>query len=1280
MGDDGVAELCVAIAQLRRKRAHRRARPPTTGLEPLVRALRSAHQVGVRRPLALLCTEETAQRIEAARTVLAQPATPSARHAAWEALSTALAAAQTDALHAWSSVGLDGEAAILHDGNRLWGQAEQLAEAARNYAEKSPACWPIYQCGDRVIIFGLASRPELNGESCTLRKYVESKSRWVAQLDGDMPSVLLRPFNLLRGEVGSGDDRGFFDSGMDAASEALRSYETLTRGDASTLKELCEKTDASSHHVCMALSHLLAQMQYLGGVGPTGCPNTCGDGTASPRSPVSSKSSLIGPRATNKPKPKSPISALVNEISLHRAQPTSTAGSANIAPTLRASFHMRTQQDTENDDSHTAGGAAQDEYAAVVAAAASVRLALTSGWEAVRAERIVLQEMDALCEAGFDQPHEEAEGNSRSVYSEECISERQVHLPRSGARFEGVARVLISAAIKVACHFIETARMQRSTIIALDELSTSRALIAELEVVSVAPSLPLAYLSPASRSVAALFPFLPSKLTSEDPNKLQAVEKETSVEGGTAGQGVESFDNKSRLRPCHISRENLRQKQCELAAAVSLETNEPKTVADHGALNEVTSCLRARDQTRLMHIAALKGEEVALLRCADCSSVEDLDAAVREATAATKALGDALKAAREEIARMPRALGELEEAVNQVDIVVADGRAIDGMGRLTGNVKIGGQALAPLQMARSAFLAYLTTAAEAALLRTASPTIAASVDPAGFLFGFDFDGEIPAQALLLAAADEAKARQRRMHRLIELRSTLVWLIAEREEEEEAMRVKVTDISARLADARLACRRAQRRLEPALLQLRYLREDGVTGPELVVAEAAVSTAMAEARQADACLSEIHATLCLRLPALPELAPLVPDAAPRELLPIFHPQRSLKMYTNLRPLGGSASRHTLRYGEIDGRPVVLKEYAIDPNTRRSCYKEAVLLMRLRHPSVMPIEAVFCDVTDSHAGVHLQMPYYKNGTLRDWWDSTSTPSPLAIAVLVQALLAAIAHLHAHGVIHCDIKPENILIDDAGRPRLADFDVSMDAKSRVTHTLTLRGTDQYIAPELRNRDGATPNGASDMYALGTTLLELLPDAPSSLRQLFDAMTRPDPADRLVASEALAHPLFEEVVTKQSTMLSDCRPGSIPPGLCDGERVVRGQTRTCCLCLCDPPHEHKLEAGLECSLSMHFTCNSCLTQHVHFASVDDLRERSRREGRIRCPLAPHGCGADAFFSDSELARHLSEEAFAEYLGSRRELVERSLAIEAEETLRQVSRLIFAQLHRRVEA
>jgi len=488
-------------------------------------------------------------------------------------------------------------------------------------------------------------------------------------------------------------------------------------------------------------------------------------------------------------------------------------------------------------------------------------------------------------------------------------------------------------------------------------------------------------------------------------------------------------------------------------------------------------------------------------------------------------------------------------------------------------------------------------------------------------------------------------------RLSKLRAALTRLTAERTEEEFALRNGCGDLPSSLEAARLACKRAQRRLEPALLELKYAREDGLEGQDLEAAKAAVKAATGAARDADRQLSQVHASLCARLPLFPELHRLLPDAAPRELLPIFHPQRTLKVYSNLRSLGTGAGRHAVRYAELeDGRPVVLKEYAVDAQGRRNCYKEAALLLRLRHPAVVPIEAVFCDVTDAHTTVHLQMPFYRNGTLREWWRACP-PTALEAASFVQALCAAVAHLHAHSVYHCDIKPDNILVDDSARPRLADFDVSLDAASRVTETLTLRGTERYLAPELL-AGGARPGAPSDVYALGVTLSEMLLNRSPHLCGLFDAMTARSAAARPSAAAALVHPCFEQLAAA-----SAAEGGG-------GGRAK--EERTCCLCLCDAPHVHAVGGGLECAAGRHFACDECLSQHVHHASVDDLRERARREGRVRCPMAPHGCDADSYFSDAELARHLSDDAFNEYLSSRRQLVEQRLATEAEERLRQV--------------
>ena len=69
----------------------------------------------------------------------------------------------------------------------------------------------------------------------------------------------------------------------------------------------------------------------------------------------------------------------------------------------------------------------------------------------------------------------------------------------------------------------------------------------------------------------------------------------------------------------------------------------------------------------------------------------------------------------------------------------------------------------------------------------------------------------------------------------------------------------------------------------------------------------------------------------------------------------------------------------------------------------------------------------------------------------------------------------------MHADIKPANVLIDSSGRPRLADFDVSIDAATRCTQlTVAVRGTAGYLAPEIA-ATGATE--ATDVFALGKTI-----------------------------------------------------------------------------------------------------------------------------------------------------------------------------------------------------
>ncbi|MGW0551433.1 protein kinase domain-containing protein [Streptomyces altiplanensis] len=168
---------------------------------------------------------------------------------------------------------------------------------------------------------------------------------------------------------------------------------------------------------------------------------------------------------------------------------------------------------------------------------------------------------------------------------------------------------------------------------------------------------------------------------------------------------------------------------------------------------------------------------------------------------------------------------------------------------------------------------------------------------------------------------------------------------------------------------------------------------------------------------------------------------------------------------------------------GRPVAVKMFrpGADAVFEERFRDEAVLLARLHHPGL---------VTVYDAGRHENHPYLvmqlvRGATLRQKI-ATAPMTPLSAVRLGVRLARALAHVHAAGIVHRDVKPSNILLEADGRPYLTDFGISrlVDATS---HTVpgALVGTAAYLAPEQVLGTGAGP--AADVYALGLVLLECL-------------------------------------------------------------------------------------------------------------------------------------------------------------------------------------------------
>jgi len=203
------------------------------------------------------------------------------------------------------------------------------------------------------------------------------------------------------------------------------------------------------------------------------------------------------------------------------------------------------------------------------------------------------------------------------------------------------------------------------------------------------------------------------------------------------------------------------------------------------------------------------------------------------------------------------------------------------------------------------------------------------------------------------------------------------------------------------------------------------------------------------------------------------------------------------------------------------------------------------------------------------------------------------------------------------------------------------------IAVTQGLAGTPGFFAPELLAGGSATEK--SDVFALGKTIQMVVPEEERSdvLNLLIADLCALEPSERPSAAEAANHMYFEELYSgKQEETFSCCMMCSDTCGY--------GTTPL------------PLSMGVLCTNAehVHFTCDGCLLQHVHFATVAELRVRFEREGCVLCPQAPRECAAVAY-SDADLARHLPEEAFTAYLDSRRDLVEQRLAAENDARMRE---------------
>jgi len=202
--------------------------------------------------------------------------------------------------------------------------------------------------------------------------------------------------------------------------------------------------------------------------------------------------------------------------------------------------------------------------------------------------------------------------------------------------------------------------------------------------------------------------------------------------------------------------------------------------------------------------------------------------------------------------------------------------------------------------------------------------------------------------------------------------------------------------------------------------------------------------------------------------------------------------------LEHLIGQGSYGRVWYGRRrdDGAPVAIKvlreEYAGDPDTLARSLRERLALQGLRHAHLVPVD----DLVVEGDTVAIVMEYVDGPDLRRLMRHQTLDRYETLTVLAQ-VAAALAHVHEAGVLHRDVKPENILV--SGRhahlcARLTDFGLARVSDGcRLTDTSRVLGTLGYTAPELVT--GRPYGPAADVYALGVTAYELF-----CRRRPFDA------------------------------------------------------------------------------------------------------------------------------------------------------------------------------------